>query len=91
MSFSTFVDGESCSLLPPPKVQTNNNLAPHSLTEKRLEELQQNVKYEEKTWQQAKGKLQAAKFFSLLCDFNIVECTKTLSSSVKSLNLPKIL
>jgi hypothetical protein len=51
------MDGGSYTLLPPLEVQPNDNLAPHSLTEKRLEKLLQKVKYEEKTWQQAKGKL----------------------------------
>lgn len=36
MSSSTFVDGESCSLLPPHEVQTNDNLAPHSLIEREV-------------------------------------------------------
>jgi hypothetical protein len=40
MSFSTSVDGESCSLLPPPEVQTNDNLAPHSLTEEGLSNIE---------------------------------------------------
>ncbi len=40
MSSSTSKDGESCSLLPPPKVHTIDGLAPHSPMEHKLEKLQ---------------------------------------------------
>ncbi len=57
MSSSTSRDGESCSLLPPPKVHTINNLAPHSLIEKSSENLQQKVKYEEKNMATSHGEV----------------------------------
>jgi hypothetical protein len=57
MSSSTSRDGESCSLLPPLELHTINNLAPHSLTEKRLEKLQHEVKYEEKNMVASQGEI----------------------------------
>jgi len=70
-------------------VKLNDCLVPSSVRGERSENLQSQLKYEEKNFAQIGRKLLVAKVDYLLSNYNVVNYEKTLSYFVKGLELAK--
>jgi hypothetical protein len=68
-------------------VKLNDCLVPSSVRGERIEDLQSQLKYEEKNFAQIGRKLLVAKVDYLLSDYNVVNYEKTLNYFVKGLEL----
>ncbi len=82
---SSFVNNPK--LMPCIKVKVDDILVPLHARGERIEDLKSQLRFDEKNFAQTKGKLLVAKTNCLLCDYDFVDCERTLSSSMKSLAL----
>lgn len=83
------LDGSAKCDLDAVKVDFEVALGSSTISIERIENLKQQVWYEEKSWMQTQGKLQVAKVECLLCDAKIVECEEMYANSMKGFKLPQ--
>ncbi len=58
-----------------------------TISVERIEELKQQVPYEERTWMQTQGKLQVAKVECILCDVKVAKCEEMYANFVKGFKI----
>ncbi len=81
------LDGQAKCDLDVVKVNFKVALVSSNFFAERINELKQQVQYEEKIWLQTQGKLQTTEVDCLLCDAKVVECEELYANFVMGLKL----